>query len=64
MATEPPKQVEREPNPNKSNSEDFSEEEAEMLMKWGEDILSVLPEKADEAWEAWTNGIEVSFVAL
>ena len=31
-----------------------------MLMKWGEDILSIPPESADEAWEAWTKGIEVS----
>lgn len=29
-------------------------------MKWGETILSIPPESVDEAWEAWTNGIEVS----
>ena len=60
VSTEEPKRKEPTLSHDGADFEDFSEEEAEMLMKWGEDILSIPPESADEAWEAWTKGIEVS----
>ena len=60
VSTEEPKRKESTLSHNEADLEDFSEEEAEMLMKWGETILNIPPESADEAWEAWRNGIEVS----
>ena len=33
-----------------------------MLMKWGEDILNVRPERVEDAWKAWTNGVDVSIL--
>ena len=60
VSTEELKQKESTLSHDNADFEDFSEEEAEMLMKWGETILSIPPVSADEAWEAWTKGIEVS----
>ena len=31
-------------------------------MEWGEDILNVQPGREEDAWKAWTNGVDVSIL--
>jgi len=38
----------------------FSSEDVEALLKAGENIMIILPERADEAWEAWANEVSIT----
>lgn len=38
----------------------FSIDDVKALLQAGENILTVLPERADEAWEAWADRDDVS----
>jgi len=38
----------------------FSSEDAEALIEAGKSIMEILPERVDDAWEAWANQYGVS----
>lgn len=41
-------------------TQDFSKEEARALYDRGEDILNILPENIEDAWEEWALNFDVS----
>lgn len=60
MRAQPSKDSGAPSDTKEASQNEFSEEEAEMLMTFGEDIVKILPERVEQAWEAWTNGVDVS----
>jgi GTP cyclohydrolase I len=60
VTAQPSKDSDAPSDTKEARRNEFSEEEAEMLMTFGEDIIKVLPERVEQAWEAWTNGVDVS----
>lgn len=44
---------------SKQKRSTFSIDDVKALLKAGENILTVLPERADEAWEAWADRDDV-----
>ena len=42
----------------------FTEEDAEALLKAGEEILNIYPDRVDEAWEEWASKADVSSIQI
>jgi len=40
----------------------FSSKDAEALLEVGKSIMNVLPERVDDAWEAWADQYDVSII--
>jgi len=40
----------------------FSGKDAEALLEVGKGIMNVLPERVDDAWEAWADQYDVSII--
>jgi hypothetical protein len=45
---------------NKHKKSTFSSKDAEALLEAGKSIMNVLPERVEDAWEAWADQYDVS----
>ncbi|KAL2044942.1 hypothetical protein N7G274_002717 [Stereocaulon virgatum] len=58
VTAQPSKDSDAPSDTKEASQNEFSEEEAVILMTFGEDIIKILPERVEQAWEAWTNGVD------